>query len=113
MRPVYGEDGPPSCRGLPPNPPLRPFPGDVEVTDGYCDEAERAPGVQNGCAGRADDDPGPLGPLAALSQRGSDRKLLGTVAGPVMGLAPDDVPDAALLLLGPVARGTEVGLAPR
>jgi phospholipid/cholesterol/gamma-HCH transport system substrate-binding protein len=111
--PAYGEDGPPTCRGLPPNPPERPFPAYTEVTDGYCDEAERAPGIQNGCAGRAGDDPGPAGPLAALTHRGSDRKLLGAVAGPVMGLAPDDVPDAAVLLLGPVARGTEVGLARR
>jgi hypothetical protein len=28
-----------------------------------------------------------------------------------MGLAPSDVPDLAVLLFGPLARGTEVGLA--
>jgi hypothetical protein len=28
-----------------------------------------------------------------------------------MGLTPSDVPDLAVLLFGPVARGTEVGLS--
>ncbi len=116
--PVYGEDGPPTCRGLPPNAPERPFPADIEVTDGYCDEAEKAPGIQNGCHGssspaaaRASATRDPAQALAA--PRDLDRRAVGAVAGPVLGVAPSDVPDLAILLFGPVARGTAVSLTPR
>ena len=34
--------------------------------------------------------------------------LVGSLVGPQMGLEPDQVPDIATLLFGPVARGTEV-----
>ena len=36
---------------------------------------------------------------------------MGAVLGPVLGVSPDDVPDLAYLLFGPMARGTEVGLS--
>ena len=112
--PVYGERSGPTCKGLPPNPPIRPFPVDIEVTDGYCDEEEKAPGIQNGCH-----EPAPPGPAAsasddparALAQRDRDRAAVNAVIGPILGLAPPDVPDLAVLLFGPLARGTEVGLA--
>ncbi len=112
--PVYGEKSGPTCRGLPPNAPIRPFPIDMEVTDGYCDDQEQQPGVQTECQGR---DPQPFGgasvaqdPARALARRDLDRAAVAAVAGPVLGLAPDDVPDLAVLLFGPVARGTAVGL---
>ncbi len=111
--PVYGENDGPTCRGLPPDAPIRPFPVDIEVTDGYCDDQERAPGVQTECEGRSSGPPDPAdNPAVALTQRGSDRKLIGAIAGPTMDLAPDDVPDLAVLLFGPMARGTEVSLSP-
>ena len=112
--PAYGEDKGPTCRGLPPNEPIRPFPVDQEVEDGYCDEAEQAPGIQNGCreepfgsGASASDDPA----RALAPQRERERAAIGAVTGPVMGLAPSEVPDLAVLLFGPLARGTEVGLA--
>lgn len=108
--PVYGADSGPTCRGLPPNAPERPFPADMEVTDGYCDDQERAPGVQAECQGR-DPSPVPAGgadPVGLLTARSA----VGAVAGAVLGLPPDEVPDLALLLFGPMARGTEVGLSP-
>lgn len=112
--PKYGEDAGPTCRGLPPNEPIRPMPVDQEVTDGYCDEEEKAPGIQNGCH-----EPAPPGagasasndPARALAQRDRDRAAVNAVIGPILGLAPPDVPDLAVLLFGPLARGTEVGLA--
>ena len=112
--PAYGEDAGPTCKGLPPNEPIRPFPVDQEVKDGYCDEEEKAPGIQNGC--RTDGPPAPPSasddPARALApQREVERAAIGSVVGPVMGLAPAEVPDLAVLLFGPVARGTEVGLA--
>ena len=109
--PRYGEDAGPTCRGLPPNPPIRPFPIDIEVTDGYCDDQEEAPGVQTEC--RREDAPLPAqaDPARALAApRVLDRAAVGAVAGPVLGVAPGDVPDLAVLLFGPVARGTSVGL---
>ena len=116
--PAYGEDDGPTCRGLPPNDPVRPFPVDQEVVDGYCDREEEAqPGVQNGC--REDEGGGEEGgqsaaadPARALAQRDVERATIGAAVGPVMGMAPSDVPDLAVLLFGPMARGTQVGLAP-
>jgi hypothetical protein len=93
-----------------------PFPADIEVEDGYCDEEERAePGVQNGCPrdGQSQDAPASASadPARALAQRDRDRAAVSAAVGPVLGVAPSDVPDLAVLLFGPVARGTEVGLA--
>jgi hypothetical protein len=84
----------------------------TEVKDGYCDEQEEAPGVQTECQR---EDPPPvdaaLEPARALAQRDVERATVAAAVGPVMGLAPKDVPDLAVLLFGPVARGTSVGLA--
>ena len=113
--PVYGEDDGPTCRGLPPNKPIRPFPVDQEVKDGYCDEEEaREPGVQNGCREDEEGQEAPSAaadPARALAQRDVERATIGAAVGPVMGLAPKDVPDLAVLLFGPMARGTEVRLS--
>ncbi len=110
--PAYGEDAGPTCRGLPPNPPERPMPVDQEVEDGFCDEEEKAPGIQNGCH---NEEPAPPGaendPARALAQRELDRAAVNAVVGPIMGLRPAEVPDLAVMLFGPMARGTEVGLA--
>jgi phospholipid/cholesterol/gamma-HCH transport system substrate-binding protein len=110
--PEYGEDSGPTCYGLPPNPPVVPMPVHTEVKDGYCDEQEEAPGVQTECQR---EDPPPvdaaLEPARALAQRDVERTTVAAAVGPVMGLAPKDVPDLAVLLFGPVARGTSVGLA--
>ncbi len=38
----------------------------------------------------------------------AERTVVNSFAGPVMGVAPDEVPDVASLLLGPLTRGTEV-----
>lgn len=114
--PEYLERSGPTCRGLPPNEPIVPFPADIEVADGYCDEQERAePGVQNGCPrDGGSEPPSPSSdPARALAQRDRDRAAVSAAVGPVLGMAPADVPDLAVLLFGPMARGTEVGLAPR
>ncbi|MCW2681323.1 MAG: mceA [Frankiales bacterium] len=112
--PEYGADNGPTCRGLPPNPAVVPFPIEIEVKDGYCDEQEEAPGVLTECVR---EEPAPVGddaasqPAVALAQRDRDKAAVNAVIGPVLGVAPADVPDLALLLFGPVARGTQVGLA--
>ena len=116
---LYGDDTGPTCLGLPPNKPVVPFPINVEPKDGYCDQAEKAPGVQNGCNGRGSDANGsPAAGVAAPAAAGAppaglaaDRTAVNAVAGPVMGLAPREVPDLATLLFAPVARGLEIGLS--
>ena len=40
----------------------------------------------------------------------AERQLLASLAGPVLGVAPDDVPGVTSLLLGPLTRGTEVSV---
>jgi phospholipid/cholesterol/gamma-HCH transport system substrate-binding protein len=112
--PAYGEDAGPTCYGLPPNPPVVPMPVYTEVEDGYCDEQEEAPGIQEECVREEEPPPSSLAvaePARALAQRDVERATVGAAVGPVMGLAPRDVPDLAVLLFGPVARGTSVGLA--
>lgn len=121
-QPRYGEDSGPTCRGLPPNAPIVPFPADVEVTDGYCDEEEaRSPEVATSCRdaerGQAPGFPAAavsaaaFEPARALARRDQDRIAVNAVVGPVLGMPTADVPDLAVLLFGPMARGTQVGLS--
>ena len=111
-KPVYAEDGGPTCFGLGIENAVRPFPITVEVTDGYCDEEERAPGVQTeACRGRSTPDPTDDGEVAADPARAllGERESLRIATAPVLGGDPDAVPDIATLLFGPVARGTAIG----
>jgi phospholipid/cholesterol/gamma-HCH transport system substrate-binding protein len=52
----------------------------------------------------------PVGPMVgdAVSGTAAERSVLNLAASPVLGVPPDQVPDLATLLLGPVAQGTEV-----
>ena len=120
--PFFGEDAGPTCFGLD-GPPIRPFPVTVEVTDGYCDEQEeQSPGISQECEGRGGGPAPPSGeqaaarqaltdPSRALARRDVERAQVGAAVGPVLGMPPSDVPDLAVLLFGPVARGTTVGLS--
>ncbi len=108
--PVYGEKRGPTCFGLPPNAPVRPFPATYEPVDGYCDREEAAsPGVTTSC--RDGQGSQPFQPARALAPVRADRRAVGATVGPVLGVAADEVPDLAVLLFGPVARGTVVGLS--
>jgi len=104
--PVYGEDSGPTCYGLE-GEPIRPFPIYKEVTDGYCDEYEDAtPGVQTTCVrGGQQASPAQAGPTPA-SPASYDRAAVGRIVAPALGLPPSEVPDVAVLLFAPVARGT-------
>ena len=111
------------CTGLPPSPVIPDFPATYEPVDGYCDEEERAsPGIDSSdCRTPEDESNAPGEPADASRQparalvapRDLDRATVAAAAGPVMGVAPSDVPDLALLLFGPVARGTTVALQPQ
>ncbi|MBC7374674.1 MAG: MCE family protein, partial [Frankiales bacterium] len=110
--PRYGEDRGPTCFGLPPNAPVRPFPSTYEPVDGYCDREEAAtPGVSASCRDGRGQGSGPFEPARALASVRADRRAVGAAVGPVLGVPADEIPDLALLLFGPVARGTIVGLS--
>jgi phospholipid/cholesterol/gamma-HCH transport system substrate-binding protein len=100
--PVYGAKNGPHCETLPNVPYSQANPGPQPrphvVDDGV--EAEHgkyrsAPGfdITSGFAGTR-----------------AEQTLVDAVAAPVMGMESDQVPDVATLLLGPIARGTEVSL---
>src|SRR3954447_19612382 len=103
----------PTCFGLT-GKPVVPMPAYYEPKDGYCDAEEAAsPGVTTGnchapapptgLSARAISDP-----VRALG--GPDqREAVGVALSPVLQLSPEDVPDIATLLFGPLARGGTVG----
>jgi hypothetical protein len=101
--PQYKDKRGPRCYGLPdPETPA----ADINFQDGYRDEL--GPDTTqdgSGDSGAAND------PAAALASPAGQRAVMGAVLGPVLGVSPDDVPDLAYLLFGPMARGTEVGLS--
>jgi phospholipid/cholesterol/gamma-HCH transport system substrate-binding protein len=51
---------------------------------------------------------GPVDVTSGYAGTRSERSVVNSFAAPVMGVASDDVPDVASLLLGPLTRGTEV-----
>jgi len=100
--PRNGAHNGPHCESLPgdhhsqtnptPQPPISAV--DDGVTGGHGKFRPRAaPDLTSGYAGTA-----------------SERSLINAVAAPTMGVAEHDVPDLATLLLGPMARGTEVSV---
>jgi phospholipid/cholesterol/gamma-HCH transport system substrate-binding protein len=123
--PEYLDDPGPTCFGLE-GEPIRPFPTYRNPDDGHRDGQGLDPRT-----GRTDGPPpdGPGGPYTYPDQRrkapqdrgtstsGSvmpssavtyDRVAVGRAVAPALGLQPDEVPDVAVLLFAPVARGTVV-----
>jgi virulence factor Mce-like protein len=101
--PAYKDNRGPQCYGLPnPNVPAP----DINFQDGYRDDqGPNDSSVDDPQAAAASD------PATALASPQGQRRVMGAVLGPVLGVSPDDVPDLAYLLFGPMARGTEVGLS--
>ena len=103
--PLNGDDSGPTCFGLD-GEPIRPFPIYKEATDGYCDDQEQQPGVQTECE-REPQSPAPTG-ATPFSPASYDAAAVGVAVAPALGVQPDEVPDVAVLLFAPVARGTVV-----
>ena len=102
--PEYDANNGPHCETLPSPPYSQANPGPQprmsEVDDGVEDphvKFRRRPApaldLTSGFAGTA-----------------AERSVVAALAAPVMGVPTDDVPDVATLLLGPLARGTEVSV---
>jgi phospholipid/cholesterol/gamma-HCH transport system substrate-binding protein len=106
--PVYGEEAPANCWGLP-NPPI-PYPGGV-IRDGYDYGAARSPvpGVPV-AQGRAVS--GALtGADMGYAGTAGERKMVDLLLSPAMGRPAEEVPEVATLLFGPMARGAAVKLS--
>ncbi|MDT7570593.1 MAG: phospholipid/cholesterol/gamma-HCH transport system substrate-binding protein [Actinomycetota bacterium] len=112
--PKFREDRGPTCFGLE-GKPIVPMPAYFEPKDGYCDAEEAAsPGVDTGNCHAGPSPPGGVSaqaiadPVLALGGP-AQRRAVGLAVSPVLQLAPDDVPDIATLLFGPLARGGTIG----
>ena len=109
--PVYGDDGGPTCRGLPPNPPEVPFPFYRNGVDGYRDGQPVDPQTgEHGPGGEQPSDPDPDGGRSVRAQSTDWTKA---ILGAATAQPADAVPDIAALLFEPLARGTQVRLEPR
>jgi len=94
--PVYGAHNGPNCRGLPH--PGIPAPS-VPVDDGYDYGAARPPAIL----------PVGLTPVSmGLAGTAQEQALLKPLIAAATGTTPDQVPDVATLLWGPMLRGTVV-----
>jgi virulence factor Mce-like protein len=114
--PKFREDRGPTCFGLE-GKPVVPMPAYYEPKDGYCDAEEAAqPGVQTGNCHAGATPPGGVSaravsdPVRALGGAEHERAV-GAAVAPVLQLSPDEVPDIATLLFGPLARGGTIGYA--
>ncbi|MBC7374299.1 MAG: MCE family protein [Frankiales bacterium] len=103
--PRYRDDRGPRCYGIP-DPKGRA--ADINFKDGFRDNG----GPDTTQAGAASSPAGNAGsePARALAGSTAERRVMGAVLAPVLGVSGDDVPDLAYLLFGPMARGTQVGL---
>ena len=98
-KPAFLDDRGPGCRTLP-HPP-------------YSQENPApASGVEDGVGSQPG--PGSRVPMFDVSSgyagTAAEQELVDALVGPVMHTSPDDVPDIATLLFGPLARGTEVSV---
>ena len=133
--PEYLDDAGPTCRSLGKGPRERPIPEYEDAKDGYRD----GQGIEPSTGKREGPPPtGPEGPYTYPDQRRQgpdgapggpdrntysdesatpfspasyDRAAVGAVVAPAFGVQPHEVPDVAVLLFGPVARGTVVAPA--
>jgi virulence factor Mce-like protein len=101
QEPRFLDDRGPQCYGLPS--PQVPAP-DVNYRDGYKDGQPSTMAAATPAAIA-------LNPAAYLAGPQAQRQLLNAVVAPVMGVPLDGVPDIAVMLFGPMARGTTVQLS--
>lgn len=99
--PEYNDTRGPGCYGLPD--PKVPYPGN-SFADGTEDDAYNTGGTGTGLPGT------PTNPSARVTGTSGERRVINPLVAPVLHTKPDNVPDVATLLFGPMARGTEVSV---
>ena len=102
--PRWGEKRGPNCRGLPKPPHSQENPDpSVQLSDGSTGPNGGSPPT----AGRAL--PSILvDPTSGHAGSAEEQQVVNALLAPTMGVEPDEVPDIATLLYGPLARGTVV-----
>lgn len=101
--PVYGAQNGPDCQGLS-NPSVPATPGPID--DGYDYRAKRSPTVLP--LPGASTAPAPPDPTMGYAGTAEERALVKPLIAAATGVLPDAVPDLAVLLWGPLLRGTVV-----
>jgi len=108
--PEYGAEIGPHCERLP-NPPYDQTNLAPQPEPGVVDDGVESGHGKHRAAPDVEKVPGPsLDVTSGFAGTAAERSVVNSVAGPVLGVAPEDVPDVATLLFGPLARGTEVSL---
>lgn len=117
-KPYFGDNRGPSCRELP-NPPdsqENPAPSN-DINDGVGSRpgpGSRVPDLDGEAAGKPTGEPAGADTLfettSGYAGTPAEQELVAALVGPTMGRSPNDVPDIATLLFGPMARGAEVSL---
>jgi phospholipid/cholesterol/gamma-HCH transport system substrate-binding protein len=100
--PTYGAENGPHCETLP-NPPYSQANPGPQPPPGAVDDGVNSTHGKYRTGPGYDVTSGYAGTLA-------EQHVVDAIAAPVMRTAPDDVPDIATLLLGPISRGTEVSV---
>ncbi len=95
--PQFNDKSGPNCRGLP-NPAVPIKPSHLNDGTGGGNSGDAVPGFL-------------LDPTSGLAGSADEQLVVDSLAGPVMGMPADQVPDLATLLFGPMARGTVVGVS--
>jgi len=111
--PAWGEHRGPSCYGLP-TPgwdQAHPYPGNhfADGTKGSPTSLDTAaPPMAAPGAGEADGPAVPGVPTSGEAGTAAEQAVTDALLAPVLGVPPDQVPDISNLLIGPLARGTQV-----
>lgn len=102
--PVYGDKRGPNCLDLPADPYSQANLPPVSIVPDLVDGVDEPTGKLR---------PSPTAGVdltSGFAGTAAERRLVNTIAAPVMGVPVDQVPDIGSLLFGPLARGTEVTL---
>ena len=108
--PRYRDDRGAGCFGLP-SPQGQA--ADINFQDGYRDDgpADSTTPPDPAASSNVSSNAFAADPAFAFAAPQGQRRVMGAVLAPALGVSIDEVPDLAYLLFGPMARGTEVGLS--
>jgi phospholipid/cholesterol/gamma-HCH transport system substrate-binding protein len=104
--PEYGAQYGPSCATLPTPPYSQANPGPQPA---FLEHKESDDGIA-GSHGKYRTAPSFSAPTSGWAGTAAEQRVVGSLAAPVLGVRAEEVPDVTTLLLGPIARGTEVNV---
>ncbi len=104
--PVYGDKRGPNCLHLPADPYSQSNLPPTAVVPDIDDGVDESTGKMRSASAPATTSD----PTSGFAGTAVERQLVNALAGPVLGVPVHQVPDVSTLLLGPLARGTEVSV---